>query len=439
MPKLTIHTDNKPYANVGNYNLFRVGHFYLTIEGNGLNEGPLQGADPDNDGDATLGFYPEGVTEDEPRLHSSGATIGITQYSKSYTITESQFQNAKAEIIDWLNDEYSIKTHNCVDFVQAVYNAAGLPGSAAHNSFTEEQLESLDSGAAYYANQKYGNGVYKFLGFQDFGDIIDTLEQNEENFLDDEQNSFIEDRSYQLNSADPDNWETFIRNGEDQIKLEESTVSHTLFVGSEGSELLLGNTGNDVVYSGEGTDALAQYGGKGESYNNATRLIGGEGEDYFGTYGWGRITDIERDDYVFVNNIEVSGGVRPAASDAPVAWDLAKGHGFGVFGGDVNQEEGATLAVKWLWDYDAIAFIDNYTRPFGEEGDGHIEVYQLEATNQWEALHNLWDTIYAIIDARTNPTPAALGERKSEIIVTQSPVQSLLLNTDFNNAYSSIC
>jgi hypothetical protein len=84
---------------------------------------------------------------------------------------------------------------------------------------------------------------------------------------------------------------------------------------------------------------------------------------------WDDVTDLCRGLYVYVNDIQVTGGVKEAAFDVPVAWDLLKGHAFQVYNGDINQENGATLAVKYLWDNDAVALIENYTRPYLGKGD----------------------------------------------------------------------
>ncbi len=108
---------------------------------------------------------------------------------------------------------------------------------------------------------------------------------------------------------------------------------------------------------------------------------------------------------MYVNNIALTGAFRNAFFDDPVAMNLRTGHGYQVWNGDINQENGATLVAKWLWDLESVAFIENYTRPFLGDGDGHIELYETKPTTAIEALRNIWDFLYASIDANGNPAP----------------------------------
>ena len=163
-------------------------------------------------------------------------------------------------------------------------------------------------------------------------------------------------------------------------------------IGGAGVNILDGGAGidfihadqNDVVQGGDGTDVIAAYSGVKQqdgsviaSTTAQTQLYGGADTDHFGVFGKATIKDIERNDYVYIDNIQVTGGIKPLGIDVPIATNDKTGHVFQVAGGDILQENGATLNVKFLWDNDAIATIENYTRPYLQQGDGHIEIYQI--------------------------------------------------------------
>ncbi len=140
--------------------------------------------------------------------------------------------------------------------------------------------------------------------------------------------------------------------------------------GGDGIDYLYGGPGKNTLVGGEKGDVIANFGGQDSIY-------GGAGDDHFGVYGKGTIKDIERDDHVYVDNIQVTGGIKPLGFDVPIALNTKTGHVFQVTGGDILQENGATLNIKFLWDNDAVATIENYTRPYLQQGDGHIEIYQM--------------------------------------------------------------
>ncbi len=147
-------------------------------------------------------------------------------------------------------------------------------------------------------------------------------------------------------------------------------------IGDDSANLLNGGGGRNVLVGGAGNDALGDY-NAATTMATASQLYGGAGDDHFGVFGKAVIKDIERNDKVYVDNIQVTGGIKPLGFDVPIATNFQTGHVFQVAGGDILQENGATLNVKFLWDNDAIATIENYTRPYLQQGDGHIEIYQV--------------------------------------------------------------
>ncbi|TAF75219.1 MAG: hypothetical protein EAZ52_07390, partial [Alphaproteobacteria bacterium] len=100
------------------------------------------------------------------------------------------------------------------------------------------------------------------------------------------------------------------------------------------------------VHGGGKTDALEQHGGQNKLYGELTQLHGGSGTDHFGIFGWGAIKDVERNDRVYVNNMQVTGGETPFIYDMPAAWNPWQGHLLALFNGSPQEENGATLGVK---------------------------------------------------------------------------------------------
>ncbi len=156
-----------------------------------------------------------------------------------------------------------------------------------------------------------------------------------------------------------------------------------------------------VLIGGKGNDTLTGYG-------KNDLLIGGAGADKFHVQGKETIQDATPEDRVYINGVEVTGGLKPLGFDVPIAVNEARGHVFEVLSGDINQPTGATLAVKYLWDNDAIAIIKDYTRPYLGIGDGNIEIYEYKhgTPTSLSDLIKAYNTAY---NNTTNTTTTAGG------------------------------
>jgi len=105
-------------------------------------------------GGSSIGIYGSGeIVNDERFLLSPNIT------SQTLVVNQSQYEAAKAQINNWnLNKNYSFLTQNCVDFAQAIYEAAGQAGNFVTNLFNGDV--SSDVGiVSTYADIKYGSGV----------------------------------------------------------------------------------------------------------------------------------------------------------------------------------------------------------------------------------------------------------------------------------------
>src|ERR1019366_8353971 len=168
MPTMTIFTDNQPVSAFG-YNLFSAGHFYVRLEGPGLDQGVFAPYAHDANGngipDVTIGFYDTGLRDDNSRAITNASAPGVLQKSYDVTsLTDAEFATVTTALSSWISNTptYVIASDNCADFANAMYSATGRGTNFANALIPPADLTALDSGAARYVAVKY------------FGDVADV-------------------------------------------------------------------------------------------------------------------------------------------------------------------------------------------------------------------------------------------------------------------------
>src|ERR1035438_10241908 len=165
--EMTIYSDDRGLISGGPVNLLGAGHFYIKLEGSGLDQGAFaQYTHTSADGtpEVVLGFYANGLSDDYDRMNAPITNPSITQISTgAIPLNVDQFVSAQNALENFINNTppYVVTSNNCVDFVNSIYSATHL-GTA--NIFQDNTgvgsaaLSSIDTGAARYAALNYLGG-----------------------------------------------------------------------------------------------------------------------------------------------------------------------------------------------------------------------------------------------------------------------------------------
>lgn len=130
------------------------GHFYISLQA--------------EEAKKFFGVYPEdNIVISNAKLETNKEKLlheGIIEFSKKETdhvftkqirLTKEQYEKAK-EYAETHTGKYVIGLADCADFVQSVYNAAGLPLYFT-TAYSQEELSQIDSLAANKVSTVYGN------------------------------------------------------------------------------------------------------------------------------------------------------------------------------------------------------------------------------------------------------------------------------------------
>lgn len=140
------------------------GHFYLSLEANKAHK--FFGRYPANTDEVINRFVGTAIIETDKEESKHKNAIKLSEqdrenyvFIKKIRLTNTQFEKAlqyannNAEL---KNGEYIIGINDCTDFIQSVYNAAGLPLYFT-SAYTQQQLSDLNSLAANKVLLKYGS------------------------------------------------------------------------------------------------------------------------------------------------------------------------------------------------------------------------------------------------------------------------------------------
>ncbi len=273
MPKLTIYLDNKSDI----INGLEVGHNFIKLEGDGLNQGVFSAYNPDGDNDLIIGFHPENVNQmlnspgelknEENRLNLPGND----PIQKEIELTETQYNNIKSALEAKINnlENYQLKTHNCVDFIIDLYRASGLGNNFFSEilEFSDQNLINLGGAAANYALNTYGGGNKTLINLGDKLDwYLTSVQASLESIVDYSGNATVK-----LNSMydGEGNRYVFVENGGDTINLRDELSNwnnYKITFGTPSSESFLLSGDKYIVDGGDGIDTIS-YASSGSAVN----------------------------------------------------------------------------------------------------------------------------------------------------------------------------
>lgn len=130
------------------------GHFYLSISKDGVEEF-VYGKNPAKKGKP---IYKEEIADEAGRKSDAQKSEQSKHVKKDIILTESQFKaahNIMSEKQKNHDEMYILGVKDCINFVQEVYNTAGLPGYFT-NHFTKKELRDLNTHASVDALNRFG-------------------------------------------------------------------------------------------------------------------------------------------------------------------------------------------------------------------------------------------------------------------------------------------
>ncbi len=266
MPKLTIYFDDSDGFTGIPDDLFAVGHSYMRLEGDGLNQPPFDKFYDSETNSVTIGFYPEGLNNDTGRLEKPGVDYII----ESFELTDAEFESAKDELQKWIENtpEYVLDTHNCIHFADSILTSAkNFDIVSGGSQISEARLEELGGAAARYAANHFGDGNYYKLSFltnlqklpvdfkSDAGKLVDKVKE----LFGIKGNEHLMENSY----YDPQTGDTkmLVKSGVETITFpdldnEAGLTTYIIIAGDDKDNVLVGDGRNLAFFAEDGNDII---------------------------------------------------------------------------------------------------------------------------------------------------------------------------------------